>query len=90
MGWRPLRILAAFQVGVLMVSALTFSTQGLEASMNPARRGIFIPQGAPPKGAEVVQIGFYMDAYVWLRWKGEIDPTASMGLINMVEEWGKQ
>jgi hypothetical protein len=59
MGWRPLRILAVCQVGVLMVSALAFSTQGLEPSMNPARRSIFIPQGAPPKGVEVGQSGFY-------------------------------
>jgi hypothetical protein len=33
---------------------------------------------------------FYVDAYVWLRWKGEIDPSATMEFINMVEEWGKQ
>jgi hypothetical protein len=105
MRWRPLRILGAFLAAVLLFSALAFSAERPEAAMNPARRGIFTPQGTPPPGAEVVQIGFYpvsvynldlasntfyVDAYVWLHWKGEIDPSATMEFINMVEEWGKQ
>jgi hypothetical protein len=55
--------------------------------------------------AQIVKIGFYpvsvyeldmgsntyyVDMYVWLRWKGDIDPTASLEFTNMVEEWGKQ
>jgi hypothetical protein len=31
---------------------------------------------------------FYLDAYVWFRWKGDIDPTATVEFINAVEEWG--
>ncbi len=103
--WRHLRILGAFLAAVVLVSALVFSAERPKATLNPARRGTFTPQNSPPAAAEVVRIGFYpvsvynldlasntfyVDAYVWLRWKGEIDPTASMEFINMVEEWGKQ
>ena len=58
-----------------------------------------------PASAQKVSIGFYpvsvyqldmasntyyIDTYVWLRWKGAIDPTATIEFTNMVEEWGKQ
>jgi hypothetical protein len=33
---------------------------------------------------------YYIDTYMWLRWKGDIDPTATIEFTNMVEEWGKQ
>lgn len=29
-----------------------------------------------------------MDFYIWFRWKGEIDPTASVEFTNVVEKWG--
>lgn len=29
-----------------------------------------------------------MDFYIWFRWKGEIDPTASFEFTNVVEKWG--
>jgi hypothetical protein len=32
---------------------------------------------------------FYADMYVWLKWRGEIDPTASMEFVNGVEKWGQ-
>jgi len=56
-----------------------------------------------PAGAEKVYVGFYPTAiydlnvqsstyyflgYVWLRWKGTIDPTASLEFTNAVEHWG--
>ena len=68
------------------------------------RKGTFTPLAAPPASAQVVKVGvyaqsiydldlssntFYADAYVWLRWKGEIDPSATLEFTNMVEEWGK-
>jgi hypothetical protein len=31
---------------------------------------------------------YYMDAYVWFRWQGEIDPTLSLEFVNAVEDWG--
>jgi hypothetical protein len=105
MVWRPLRILAIFLVVGLLVGLAVVGPQRPEVSMNPARRGTFSAQSQPPAGAQVVRIGFYpvavynldqasntfyADAYVWLKWKGEIDPTATLEFVNMVEEWGKQ
>lgn len=29
-----------------------------------------------------------MDFYIWFRWKGPIDPTASFEFTNVVEKWG--
>lgn len=31
---------------------------------------------------------YYADFYMWLRWKGEHDPTASLELTNNIERWG--
>jgi hypothetical protein len=33
---------------------------------------------------------YYIDTYVWLRWKGSIDPTKTIEFVNMVEDWGRQ
>jgi hypothetical protein len=56
-----------------------------------------------PASAQVVHVGFYvntvyqlevasstyyLDAYMWFRWQGDIDPTATMEITNNVEEWG--
>ena len=69
------------------------------------RKGSYTVVEAPPASAQQVTVGFYpvsiyqldmasntfyADAYVWLRWKGDIDPTATIEFTNMVEEWGKQ
>ena len=74
------------------------------AQAETQKKGTLTPAGAPPASAEVVKIGFYpvsvyqldmasntyyIDTYVWLRWKGETDPTGSIEFTNMVEEWGK-
>jgi hypothetical protein len=31
---------------------------------------------------------YYMDTYIWFKWKGKIDPIANLELINSVEDWG--
>jgi hypothetical protein len=31
---------------------------------------------------------FYFSGYMWLRWSGDIDPTETLELSNVVEEWG--
>jgi len=69
-----------------------------------SRLGQYSPVAAPPPGAQQVKIGFYpvaiydldqasntfyADTYVWLRWKGDIDPSATIEFTNMVVEWGK-
>lgn len=63
----------------------------------------FMPLQQIPDGAQQVVVGvypinvynldiatntYYVDAYVWFRWKGEIDPTATVEFVNAVEEWG--
>jgi hypothetical protein len=72
--------------------------------LNSVRKGTYIPMASSPPGAQQVKVGFYpvaiydldqasntfyADAYVWLRWKGDIDPSATIEFTNMVEEWGK-
>jgi hypothetical protein len=37
---------------------------------------------------EVASSTYYLDAYLWFKWKGDIDPTATMEITNLVEEWG--
>jgi len=68
-------------------------------------KGVMTPAATPAATATQVKIGFYpisvydmdigsntfyADLYVWMRWKGDIDPAASLEFTNMVEEWGKQ
>ncbi len=67
--------------------------------------GTMTPAGQPAASAQIVTVGFYpvsvyelemgngtyfVDMYVWMRWKGQTDPTASIEFTNMVDEWGKQ
>lgn len=69
------------------------------------KRGSYVTTDTPPASAQQVTVGFYpvsvyqldmasntyyVDTYVWLRWKGDIDPTGTIEFTNMVEEWGKQ
>lgn len=61
------------------------------------------PAVVPPSGPEIVDVGvwptviynldvhsntFYMTAYVWFIWKGDIDPSETAELVNNVESWG--
>ncbi len=92
-----LKKIAAFLVFAILSMGLVFA--------EPARQGQLTPTDKAATTAQVVKIGFYpvsvyelemgsntyyVDMYVWLRWKGDIDPTASLEFTNMVEEWGKQ
>lgn len=71
----------------------------------PVKKGTLVPVAEPAASAQLVKIGFYpvsvyelemgsntyfVDMYVWMRWKGDVDPTASLEFTNMVDEWGKQ
>lgn len=75
------------------------------AAAQQAKKGSYTPIDAPPASAQQVKVGFYpisiyqldmasntyyVDAYMWMRWTGSIDPTATVEFTNMVEEWGKQ
>ncbi len=85
------------------LTALVFSTSPGFAEIG--KMGTYAEVEAPPASAQQVTIGFYplsiyqldmasntyyIDTYMWLRWKGDIDPTATLEFTNMVEEWGKQ
>lgn len=37
---------------------------------------------------EVSSNTYYLDFYIWFKWKGEIDPTESLEFGNGVEQWG--
>lgn len=95
-------ILGLVLVLSLTFSASASSPTG--APLQTTRRGTYTPVSSPPAGSQQVKIGFYpvaiydldqasntfyADAYVWLRWKGEIDPSSTIEFTNMVEEWGK-
>lgn len=85
------------------VTALCLAIAPADAQME--KKGSYVPVDTPPASAEQVAVGFYpisvyqldmasntyyVDTYIWLRWKGDIDPTATIEFTNMVEEWGKQ
>lgn len=65
--------------------------------------GTLVPADDPVSTATEVTVGiygvnaydldvaantFYFSGYMWLRWTGDIDPTATLELSNVVEEWG--
>ena len=77
----------------------------LPAFSEDMTRGTYTPVSAPPESAQKVAIGFYpisvyqldmasntyyMEAFMWLRWSGDIDPIASIEFTNMVEEWNRE
>lgn len=85
-----------------MMALVALYVDTASAQMNA---GSYQPAGAPAQTAQIVKVGFYpvsvyaldvnastyyLDTYVWLRWKGEGDPTTTLEFTNMVEEWGKQ
>lgn len=66
-----------------------------------AKEATIKPLTSSPKGAQVVTVGFYplnvygvdpanstfvYDGYIWFRWKGQIDPTATVEFTNAVDK----
>jgi len=89
-------------IGLLVIGSGSPTPAGTR--LDPLRKGTYTPMASPPPGAEQVKVGFYpvaiydldqasntfyADTYVWLRWKGDLDPSATVEFTNMVEEWGK-
>lgn len=37
---------------------------------------------------DVASNTYYVDTYIWFKWKGDIDPIANLEFPNAVEEWG--
>ena len=75
-----------------------------ETNIKTDRIGILKPIQAPPTSAQQVKVGFrpiaiydldqtsntfYAQTYIWMTWRGKIDPTKSFKLTNLVEEWSK-
>ena len=83
---------------LLKILILTLITNTSIASSLKA--GSMTATDLPPKEAQVVNIGFfpisvhgldittntfYLNSYVWLKWKGDIDPVESMEFISTVD-----
>ena len=77
------------------------STSG--AAVSSQSGGVYSPAGVPAATATQVAVGlygvnayeidtaantFYFKGYLWLRWKGDIDPVSTLEFANSVEEWG--
>ncbi|MFN3452419.1 MAG: hypothetical protein ACK4ZE_09710 [Sphingorhabdus sp.] len=75
------------------------------AFADDGKKGTYTEVKTPPSTAQMVKVGFYpisvyqldmssntyyVDMYVWFRWKGDINPIETLEFTNMVEEWGKQ
>lgn len=88
-----------------LVTAIAAAYWALIPVQADVKMGSYVPAEAPPASAQQVSVGFYpisvyqldmasntyyVDTYIWLRWKGDIDPTGTIEFTNMVEEWGKQ
>ncbi len=88
---------AAMTFAALWLGAATKSSAQAEAA------GTISPMGEQAASAQIVNVGmyvntvyqlevasstYYLDAYLWFKWKGDIDPTATMEITNLVEEWG--
>lgn len=88
----------------LLLPAILYLSTG-DSQAESFQKGSLRPQEQPPASAQIVKIGFYpvsvhqldvanstyyIDTYVWLRWKGEIDPTKTIEFVNMVEDWARQ
>jgi len=87
-----------------LLSVLLFFSEG-KSHAEPVQKGTLRLQNSPNPSAQIVKIGFYpvsvhqldvanstyyIDTYVWLRWKGAIDPTKTIEFVNMVEDWNRQ
>lgn len=85
----------------LLFSAILLLS-GNNSQAKPTQKGSLRPQSQPSTSVQIVKIGFYpvsvhqlniadntyyIDTYVWLRWKGAIDPTKTIEFVNMVEDW---
>ena len=65
--------------------------------------GTFAPLTEAPQSEKQVTVGvyinnvydlsiasntYYLSGYLWMRWQGDFDPTATLELTNAVEDWG--
>lgn len=100
--YRLNRLVRMFILVSITFAGMWMSTASQSAAQADAS-GTISPMGEVPTTAQVVNVGmyvntvyqlevasstYYLDAYLWFKWKGDIDPTATMEITNLVEEWG--
>jgi len=92
------------KIAYLLTGLLALLMMANTPSANETKKGAFTPIDQPPPSAQQVIVGFYpisiyeldmssntyyIDTYMWMKWNGEIDPTATVEFTNMVAEWDK-
>jgi len=92
-------------LSVLLFLSVPWAVGANPYATSPFQKGTLQTQDKPSPSAQVVKIGFYpvsvhqlniadntyyIDTYVWLRWKGAIDPTKTIEFVNMVEDWNHE
>lgn len=97
--YRHFRIFNFLVLALVALWGGSLSTANAQAQAS----GTIAVMDAPAPTAQVVNVGmyvntvyqldvasstYYLDAYLWFKWKGDIDPTATMEITNLVEEWG--
>ncbi len=75
---------------------------GAVYSHSDATSGVYVPMASIPDSADVVTVGTYwvniygidfrentcyITAYVWLKWRGDTDPSLTLEFANAVEDW---
>lgn len=91
-----------FVSALLLAMSLIVPTTLFRFETAQAESESYTALGEPPASAEQVVVGFYpinvynldianntyfVDAYAWFRWKGEINPTETVEFVNAVDEW---
>ena len=97
--WRLLSVLALYLVTI----AASLASTSVSANAQADASGTISALETPAATAQVVNVGmyvntvyqlevasstYYLDAYLWFKWMGDIDPTTTMEITNLVEEWG--
>ena len=98
-----LRRLAVAALLVFVAGGLAEEGEIQAAAIQPIHaNAMVLPLTKIAPGAERVTVGIYpttvyelsvesstyfLRAYVWLRWKGGIDPTSSLEFTNVVDQW---
>ena len=96
------RFWLAILIGSLLMGVSGCSSQS-ESSTKNISGGVYTKAGAPAATATKVMVGlyavnayeidtaantFFFKGYLWLRWKGDVDPISTLEFANSVEEWG--
>jgi len=96
------RLLIAALLIAALLFLLRLGLTLLTTNVTPQNRS-FRPQIEVAPSAQQVETGlyannlydldiasntYYLDAYIWFKWKGKINPVENLELVNAVEEWG--